>query len=393
MFARVAAGEVVPVLLTLLTKQEDDANDDEYNVAKAAYQCLSLYAQAVGSPLIPYVLEFVEKNLRSEDWHNRDAAVSSFGAIMEGPDDKTLEPLVRTALPAIIDMMNDPVLQVKDSAAYCLGRICDALSDAVDPNVHLPPLIAALFNGLQSSPRMASSCCWTLMNLADRFAGEPGCQENPLSPHFNDSVTHLLKLTEQPNTENTLRTAAYEVLGTFVVDAAQDCLHIVAALSEVIVKRLEDTIALQAQIVSVEDRITLEEIQCSLCSVILSIVQRLEKEITPQSDRIMSVLLEILRTADPKTATPDTVFAVVSALANALEESFANYMEAFTPFLYNALGNQDSPDLCSTAIGLVSDIVRSMGSLAQPYCDTFMNYLLNNLRVCLHHVKINNHLY
>lgn len=381
MFARVAAAEVVPVLLTLLTKVEDDVSDMEYNIAKAAYQCLCLYAQAVGSPIIPFVLEFVEKNLRSEDWHNRDAAVSSFGAIMEGPDDKTLEPLVRTALPAIIDMMNDPVLQVKDSAAYCLGRICDAISDAVDPNVHLPPLISALFNGLQSSPTMASSCCWTLMNLADRFAGDPGCEENPLSPHFNDSVGHLLKLTEQPNTVNTLRTAAYEVLSTFVMDAAQDSLQTVAALSDVVVKRLEDTIGLQAQIVSVEDRITLEEIQCSLCAVILSIVQRLEKEVAPQSDRIMSVLLQILNTADPKTATPDTIFGVVSGLANALEEDFAKYMEAFTPYLYNALGNQESPDLCSTAIGLVSDIVRSMGPLSQPYCDTFMNYLLNNLRV------------
>lgn len=380
MFARVACQEVVPVLLHLLTRVEDDVSDLEYNIAKAAYQCLCLYAQTIGSVIIPMVLDFVEKNIRSEDWHNRDAAVSSFGAIMEGPDDQTLEPLVRTALPAIIDMMNDPVVQVKDSAAYCLGRICDAISDAVDPNVHLPPLIAALFNGLQASPTMASSCCWALMNLADRFSGDPGCQNNPLSPHFNDSIGHLLKLTEQPSTVSTLRTAAYEVLSTFVVDAAQDSLRTVAALSDVIVMRLEETIGLQAQIVSVEDRITLEEIQCSLSAVVLSIVQRLEREIAPQADRIMHVLLRILNTADPKTATPDVIFGVVGALANALEQDFAKYMEAFTPFLYNALGNQESPDLCSTAIGLVSDIVRSMGPLAQPYCDTFMNYLLTNLR-------------
>jgi importin subunit beta-1 len=68
-------------------------------------------------------------------------------------------------------------------------------------------------------------------------------------------------------------------------------------------------------------------------------------------------------------------------LANALEEGFANYMEAFSPFLYNALGNQEEPALCSMAIGLVSDITRSMGPPCQPYCDAFMTYLLNNLRV------------
>jgi len=35
------------------------------------------------------------------------------------------------------------------------------------------------------------------MNLADRFAGDPGCQENALSAHFQNSVTHLLQVTER----------------------------------------------------------------------------------------------------------------------------------------------------------------------------------------------------
>jgi importin subunit beta-1 len=133
----------------------------------------------------------------------------------------------------------------------------------------------------------------------------------------------------------------------------------------------------------VEDRITLEEMQTSLCSVLLAIVQRLEKEIAPQSDRIMHVLLQILNTVGPKSTVPEAVFATVGALANALEEGFATYMEAFAPFLYNALGNQEEPAMCSMAIGLVSDITRSMGPQCIPYCDTFMNYLLNNLRVRL----------
>lgn len=196
-FARVAAREVVPVLLDLLTRQDEDAGDDDYNISRAAYQCLCLYAQAVGGELIPLVLAFVEQNLRHADWHHRDAAVSAFGAIMEGPDEKMLDPLIKQALPVLIGMMDDSVVQVKDSAAYALGRICENVSDSIDPQVHLPPLIAALFAGLSSNPKMAASCCWALMNLADRFAGEPGCQENPISAHFQDSVTHLLAVTER----------------------------------------------------------------------------------------------------------------------------------------------------------------------------------------------------
>ena len=196
-FSRVAAREVVPVLLELLTQQDEDAGDEDYNISRAAYQCLQLFAQTVGGDLVQIVLGFVEQNLRHEDWHRRDAAVSAFGAIMEGPDEKLLDPLVKQALPVLVAMMDDPVVQVKDSVAFALGRICDNVSDSIDPQVNLPSLIRALFTGLSSNPKMANSCCWALMSIADRFAGEPGCQENALSSHFQDSVTHLLRVTER----------------------------------------------------------------------------------------------------------------------------------------------------------------------------------------------------
>jgi importin subunit beta-1 len=196
-FARIATTEVIPVLLDLLTQQDEDATDDEYNISRASYQCLSLWAQTVANSIIPPVLQFVEKNLRNEEWHFRDAAVSAFGAVVEGPDEKVLEPIVKQALPVLIGMMDDPVIQVKDSTAFALGRICESNAEAIDPSTHLEPLIASLFTGLSSHPKMASSCCWALMNLAERFAGEPGCQQNPLSPHFQASVTHLLQVTER----------------------------------------------------------------------------------------------------------------------------------------------------------------------------------------------------
>jgi importin subunit beta-1 len=381
-FARVATQEVVPVLLELLAKQDEDAAEDEYNVARAAYQCVQLWAQAVGSQIVQPVLAFVDKHLRSEDWHYRDAAVSAFGAIMEGPDEKVLEPLVKQALPVLINMMNDSSVQVKDSAAYALGRICEAVPDAIDPNEHLQTLIAALFTGLSAHPKMASSCCWALMNLADRFAGEPGCATNALSPHFQASVQHLLQVTESTS-DNQLRTAAYEVLNAFVTNAANDSVQTVATLSDVIIDRLSKTVGMQAQVVSVEERLTVEEAQTSLTSVIIAIIQRLEKEIAPQADRIMQLLLQLLQSLGPKSSVPDTVFAAIGALANALDADFEKYMQPFSPFLLNALNNQDEPQLCAMAIGLVSDITRALESKVQPFCDSFMNSLLNNLRVGL----------
>lgn len=196
-FARIAAREVAPVLLELLAQQDEDAGDEDYNISRAAYQCLQLYSQTIGGDIVPIVLGFVENNLRHEDWHWRDAAVSAFGAIMEGPEEKMLDPLIKQALPVLIGMMDDSVVQVKDSAAYALGRICENVSESIDAETHLPSLVRALFAGLSSNPKMAASCCWALMNLADRFSGEPNQQENPLSPHFQESVQSLLEVTRR----------------------------------------------------------------------------------------------------------------------------------------------------------------------------------------------------
>lgn len=368
------------MLLLLLTKVDEDDGEDDYNVARAAYQCLQLYAQCIGGEVIAPVLGFVEANLRAEDWHSRDAAVSSFGAIMDGPDIKILEPLVKQALPVLIEMMQDPMLMVRDSAAYALSRICDFSSESIEPEVHLQPLMAALFNGLMSSPKMASSCCLALMNLTERFVGDEGSSSNPLTKHYQDSVNSLLAVTEKEGADNQLRTAAYEVLSSFVASSAQDSLQTVYGLCGVVLDRLEATIPMQQQIVSVEDRITLEELQTSLSSVLLTIIQRLEQNIVSQADRIMQINLQVLNTVPAKSSVPDTTFGVIGALTNALEQDFLKYMEPFTPYLYNALANQDEPGLCAMAIGLVSDIVRALGEKTQPFCDTFMNHLLNNLR-------------
>ena len=59
------------------------------------------------------------------------------------------------------------------------------------------------------------------------------------------------------------------MLNSFVTNAANDSLPMVATLSDVALQRLEHTIPMQQQVVSVEDRITLEEMQTSLTSVVL----------------------------------------------------------------------------------------------------------------------------
>ncbi len=82
-----------------------------------------------------------------------------FGSIMEGPDRKTLAPLVESALPTIIEMLRDQSIAVKDTAAWTLGRISDLCCDSIKTDVHLPALVQALVSvcrkSLASSPTAA----------------------------------------------------------------------------------------------------------------------------------------------------------------------------------------------------------------------------------------------
>ena len=77
--------------------------------------------------------------------------------------------------------------------------------------------------------------------------------------------------------------AAYEVLNTFVTNAAIDSLHVVAKLSDVVLQRLEGTVQMQQQIVSVDDKNTLEEIQTSLTSVLLVSLPCLDSQSYPDT--------------------------------------------------------------------------------------------------------------
>lgn len=194
-FARVALPEILPVLLLLLTKQEEDASDDEWNVSMAAGTCLALLAQCVGDSIVTPIIPFVEGNIKNEDWHFREAAVMAFGSILDGPEETILAPLVAQALPTLIDMMRDPSLHVRDTTAWTLGRISDVLVQTIKVDIHLPSLISALVNGLSESSRVVSNCCWSIMNLAEQL-GDPTLDTAPLSPYYEGIVTALTRLAE-----------------------------------------------------------------------------------------------------------------------------------------------------------------------------------------------------
>ncbi|KNZ75553.1 Importin subunit beta-1 [Termitomyces sp. J132] len=384
-FAKIALPEIVPVLLHLLTKQEEDAEDDEWNVSMAAGTCLSLLAGAVQDGIVPAVIPFIEAHIKAEDWHNREAAVMTFGSILEGPDPAVLTPLVDQALPLLIDMMTDPNAHVKDTTAWTLGRICDLLIACIKPDVHLHPLVSALVGGLGDSPRVVANCCWALMNLADQLGlyyedevERPG--SGPLSPYYEGVVQALLRVTESASNEANFRTSAYEAITSYLSHATGDSIFVVQNTLLTILDRMERLLAMQNQIIGVDDRNNWNELQSNFCSVVIAVIRKLEKGIQPLSDRVMTLVLQLIQAAGKTSTVLEDAFLVVGSLASALEANFAPYIQAFLPFLYSALKAHEDTQLCTVAVGIIGDISRALGEQSAPYAEPFMTVLLENLQ-------------
>jgi importin subunit beta-1 len=380
-FAKAALSEIVPVLLTLMTSQEEDVDEDEWNVAMAAATCLSLLAQCVQDNIVALVLPFVQTNIRNPDWRYREAAVMAFGSIMEGPNPQLLAPLATQAMPILLEMIRDPVVQVKDTTAWTLGQISENLLAYINLEAQLQSLVTALLAGLSDSPKITSNCCWALMNIGRGL--NPDEQHDlatyPLSPFFEGICKELVTICNKDNNEANSRTSAFEALATIIAHCPLDVLQIVSAIAISMLERLELTINVQNQIVGMDEMNQHLELQSNICNAITSITRRLGRSIAPVADRIMQVFLQLMSVSGRHATTLEDAFLAIGAVIAALETDFFRYMEAFKNFLYAALQNHEEHQLCLIAIGLIGDICRSLGLQALPYCDEFFTLLLADL--------------
>lgn len=59
-------------------------------------------------------------------------------------------------------MKDDSSVQVKDSAAWTIGRICEQVPTVALQAEVIMPLLEALDNGLEREPRVATNVCWVI---------------------------------------------------------------------------------------------------------------------------------------------------------------------------------------------------------------------------------------
>jgi importin subunit beta-1 len=303
-YARGALQYLVPILLQRLCEQKDCEDDDEWNPCKAAGVCLMLLSSCVEDDILPHVMDFINENIKSTNWQFRDAAVMAFGSVIEGPSVEKLKPIVEQAMSMFIQLLKDPSVIVRDTAAWTIGRICEAVPEAVVNETILQPLLEGLVIGLSAEPRVATNSCWALSSTAvaamDIARPQDDDDATPdtycLSKYFEPIVEKLLATTErQDGSQNNLRSAAYEALMEMIKNSPKDCYTTVQKTTIVILGRLESVIQLEGNIQNSNDRRQVFDLQSLLCATLQSVLRKVTPEDAPQiSDHIMTALLHML---------------------------------------------------------------------------------------------------
>ncbi|VDK32430.1 unnamed protein product [Taenia asiatica] len=410
-YAKGALHYIVPILMEILAKQDEGDDDDEWNPSKAAGVCIMLLAQACEDAIVEIVIPFVEQHIQDVNWRFRDAAVMSFGSILEGPNPDALKPLVVSAMPVIMNMLGDQSPAVRDTTAWTLGRVCEILPEIALAAEYLSSLVNGLLNGLRSEPRVAANVCWAFSNLADSAidavsAGEQGSLGPPtyaLSPYFKVIIEGLLAVTERPDgAQHNLRNAAYSALMSLMKSAAKDCYEEVKRVTTIILERLSYVVSLESQVVSSQDRAQFNDLQSLLCATLQSVLGKISKEDASALARpIMSALMAMLASktnakasegagdqagelksavASTSTGVQEDALLTLSALLDALGEAFLPYLEPIMPILHRCLYLCAETQVCINAIGLLSDLCRVLNKHVTPYCDVIVQILMEVLQ-------------
>jgi len=389
-YAKGALQFLVPALMQSLCKQEEFDIEDDWNPHKAAGVCMMLLATCCEDDIVPYVLPFVKDNIKDADWRHRDAALMSFGSILEGPDSTQLKPLVEQAMPMLIQTMKDSSVVVKDTAAWTLGRVCELIPEAAINQATLQPLLEALVSGLDSEPRVASNVCWAFSSLAEASymaADQMDSEETPatycLSPFFSVIVEKLLWVTDREDASSSnLRAAAYEALMEMVKNSPKDCYKTVQDTTLIILQRLQQVLAMESRITNQNDRAQFNDLQSLLCATLQSVLRKVDPAHAPAiSDTIMQSLLQMFQSSTQSRAggVQEDALMAVSTLVEVLGDGFIKYMEAFKPFLLIGLKNINEYQVCHASVGLVGDICRALGNQVMVWSDEVMEVLMTNL--------------
>jgi importin subunit beta-1 len=395
-FVEQALGQLVPMLLETLTKQDEDQvedGDEAWNIAMAGGTCLGLVATCVRDPVVDAVMPFITANISNQnEWRLREAATFAFGSVLEGPDGDKLAPVAAQALPFLLNATKDTNSHVRDTTAWTIGRVFEFVGNANPPVVthaNLNEIMTNLVAALQDKPSVAGKACWALQRLAVSCCGDDDSHpmRAALAPYFQGTVQALLVASDRGDAEFGLRMEAYESMNEIIRASTKEAAAVVQHLIPVVMQKLSSTLDAASQPgASAEQKEKLGETQGLLCGTLQTIVQKMSNSgseaqqalVSQFADQIMQMLLRVL--GSRAATVHEEAMLCVGSLAYACGEHFEKYVDALFPFIDVGLKNHEEYEVCNVTVGVVGDLCRALDEKILRWCDPIVSQLLADLQ-------------
>lgn len=339
----------------MVTQESEDLDIDAWTLSMAAATFLALSAQLLKNDIVEPVISFVEENFIHEEWRRREAAVLAYGSIMEGPDTDKLRPLVEESVGQLSEVLRDPSVAVRDTAAWTIGKITtfhsEIIFNVLGSYTNPDSLFGILLERLNDYPRVAANICWVINQLAVNKRTTYDSITNMYVTDLDDSFCVLCKklidvaLREDADTRN-LREAAFNALNMVILNVSDNCLKFMIELLSHMMYLLSNTYLNQ---LTEEVKV----IQAYYCGTMQFIINRLGNQCKPF---LKPTYLSIFRLFEIRNDICEDALLACSAIINVMREDFKEHLKDFLKVLFRGLKNVNEVSTCKICVEMVSDI-------------------------------------
>lgn len=91
------------MVLALLLRQPEDPEEENYSIQNNASVLLVYLSEVLGDAVLDHVIPFISSNIASTEWRNKEAALTAFGSVLEGPSPEKCLPIIQAAVVMLIE--------------------------------------------------------------------------------------------------------------------------------------------------------------------------------------------------------------------------------------------------------------------------------------------------
>ncbi|KAA6389135.1 MAG: putative importin beta-1 subunit, partial [Streblomastix strix] len=355
---------------------------DEQTMQLAAAFLLRQLFDVISDPAVELNLPYISQGIQDEsNWHKRDAALTILSQILESKQFKLLIPSLEQIANIVMRLsLQDPIDAVKESASYAFARLLTINEQLVKKR--LAEVIYVSTTLCQSSsPYIARFGCQACKVICEYAEENKSKATNFLTPHFDALFSALLQCMVRSDSEQgRLHINALEALETlikFCADGLQTPLCV--KLDNLLDNFPQFTPDQQTQGVNQPNIVEkLQNLQSAFLTIITAIVGRIGVRVNERARKIFFQLYQ-LTTATNITVHED-VLMCLQQMASQLGPLFPTHSEPFRQYVKDALSFFDSPEIISSALGVVSDWARATEKKFTPLLDNFVIAVVNLLK-------------